>query len=167
MRYARANDGTSVVGYKCDVPCDLLYEFARTGIPVLPGVGQSLGDLSVDYIQSFDIPKQLSSKIQQERDKLDSLNVSPATCSSPFVGLLIPRVTSEGQLKTVGLINTRIDSQEQISIRLTGVPANVKSVMWREMKKKPVRVRLERTADGQCHATIPSLSAWSAGFLEF
>ena len=167
MRYARANDGTSVVGYKCDVPCDLLYEFARTGIPVLPGVGQSLGDLSVDYIQSFDIPKQLSSKIQQERDKLDSLNVSPATCCSPFVGLLIPRVTSEGQLKTVGMINTRIDSQEQISIRLTGVPANVKSVMWREMKKKPVRVRLERTADGQCHVILPSLSAWNAGFLEF
>lgn len=167
MRYARANDGTSVVGYKCDVPCDLLYEFARTGIPVLPGVGQSLGDLSVDYIQSFDIPKQLSSKIQQERDKLDSLNVSPATCCSPFVGLLIPRVTSDGQLRTVALINTRIDSQEQISIRLTGLPADVKSVMWREMKKKPVRVRLERTADGQCHATIPSLSAWSAGFLEF
>jgi hypothetical protein len=167
MRYARANDGTSVVGYKCDVPCDLLYEFARTGIPVLPGVGQSLGDLSVDYIQSFNIPKQLSSKIQQERDHLDSLNVSPATCCSPFVGLLIPRVTSDGQLRTVALINTRIDSQEQISIRLTGLPADVKSVMWREMKKKPVRVRLERTADGQCHATIPSLSAWSAGFLEF
>ena len=131
------------------------------------GVGQSLGDLSVEYIQSFDIPKQLSSQIQLKRDQLDSLEVSPATCCSPFVGLLIPRVTEEGCLKTVGLINTRIDSQEQIRIRLSGVPSDAKSVMWREMKKKPVRVRLERDADGLCYATVPSISAWNAGFLEF
>ena len=166
-RYARANEGTSVVGYKSDVSCDQLYEFARTGIPVLPGVGQSLGDLSVEYIQSFDIPKQLSSQIQLKRDQLDSLAVSPATCCSPFVGLLIPRVTEEGCLKTVGLINTRIDSQEQIRIRLSCVPSDVKSLTWREMKKKPVRVRLERDADGLCYVTVPSLSAWNAGFLEF
>lgn len=162
-RYAAMNEGTLVAGYESETSCDVMYEFARTGIPVLPGVGKSLGSISQDEMTSVVIPKTLSADIQKLRDSYEA----PAVCCSPFVGLLIPRVTEEGCLKTVGLINTRIDSQEQIRIRLSGVPSDAKSVMWREMKMKPVRVRLERDADGLCYVTIPSISAWNAGFLEF
>lgn len=162
-RYAAMNEGTLVAGYESETSCDVMYEFARTGIPVLPGVGKSLGSISQDEMTSVVIPKTLSADIQKLRDSYEA----PAVCCSPFVGLLIPRVTEEGSLKTVGLINTRIDSQEQLRIRLSGVPSDVKFLMWREMKKKPVRVRLERDADGLCYVTIPSISAWNAGFLEF
>ena len=162
-RYAAMNEGTFVTGYESEASCDVMYEFARTGVPVLPGIGKSLGSVAQEEMTGVVIPKTLSADIQKLRDSYEA----PAVCCSPFVGLLIPRITSEGHLRTVGLINTRIDSQEQIRIRLSGVPSDAKSVMWREMKKKPVRVRLERDADGLCYVTIPSISAWNAGFLEF
>ena len=161
-RYAYANEGTSVAGYSSDASCDKLYGFARTAVPVLPGPGVSLGSIPEDAMAQVDIPKQLSADIQKVRDGYQSL----AMCCSPFVGLLIPRVSQDGSLKTVGLVNTRIDSQEGIRIRLSGLPQNVKSVVWHEMKKKPVKLRIER-ADGFCYVVIPEISAWNAGFLEF
>ena len=161
-RYAYANEGTSVTGYSSETSCDKLYEFARTGVPVLPGPGCSIGTITEEAMQEVDIPKQLSSDIQTLREEYPA----PAVCSSPFVGLVIPRIASDGALKTVGVVNTRIDSQEDIRIRLSEVPQNVKHVVWHEMKKKPVRVRLERS-EGFLYAVIPEISAWNAGFLEF
>ena len=109
---------------------------------------------------AVNIPKQLSSDIQKLRDSFDA----PAVCSSPFVGLVIPRVTADGKLKTVGVVNTRIDTQEEIRIRLEGVPAKAK-VTWHELKNKPLRCRVE-SVDGQTYVTIPQIAAWNAGFLE-
>jgi hypothetical protein len=160
MKYALANEGTSVTGYRSSASCDLLYEFARTGVPVLPGTGKSLGEVHQEQIHQVNIPKQLSSDIQKLRDGFDA----PAVCCSPFVGLVIPRVSADGNLRTVGVVNTRIDSQEEIRIRLTGAPAKMTAV-WHELKKKPVRCRTE-VVDGQTYVTIPQISAWNAGFLE-
>ena len=160
MKYARVNEGTTVAGYESSASCDLLYEFARTGVPVLPGVGNSLGEVPVDQILEVNIPKQLSADIQKLRDSLDA----PAVCCSPFVGLVIPRVSAEGSLRTVGVVNTRIDSQEEIKIRLAGVPEKAK-VTWHELKKKPLRCRVE-SVGGQTYVTIPQIAAWNAGFLE-
>lgn len=163
--YARLNDNTYVVGYRGDdVTCEELYAFARIGIPVLPGVGQSLGDLSVEAMQKIDIPKMLSSEIQDVRDNLNSMAVSPALCCSPFVGLIIPRVTADGTLKTVGVVNTRIDVQGPVRIRLQGLPESTGYAVWYEMKKKPVRIRLEKI-DGEIYAVIPEIAPWNAGFL--
>ena len=83
---------------------------------------------------------------------------------SPFVGLVIPRVSADGNLRTVGVVNTRIDSQEEIRIRLAGVPEKAK-VTWHELKKKPLRCRVE-SVDGQTYVMIPQIAAWNAGFLE-
>lgn len=161
-RYAYANEGTSVAGYSSPVACDKLYEFARTAVPVLPGPGCSLGILSEDLLEEPDIPKQLSSDIQALREKYPS----PAMCCSPFVGLIVPRVSADGTLKTVGVMNTRIDVQESVRIRLAGVSDGAEYAVWREMKKKPVRVRIER-ADGFSYVTVPQIASWNAGFLEF
>jgi hypothetical protein len=160
MKYALANEGTTVAGYKSSASCDLLYEFARTGVPVLPGVGASLGEIPLNQIEGVNVPKQLSADIQKLRDSLDA----PAVCCSPFVGLVIPRVSAEGSLRTVGVVNTRIDSQEEIRIRLAGVPEKAK-VTWHELKKKPLRCRVE-SVDGQTYVMIPQIAAWNAGFLE-
>jgi hypothetical protein len=160
MKYGRANEGTSVAGYKTSASCDLLYEFARTGVPVLPGVGTSLGEVQEAQIREVNIPKQLSSDIQKLRDRFDA----PAVCCSPFVGLIIPRVSADGHLKTVGVVNTRIDTQEKIRIRLSGLSSKAK-VIWHELKKKPVRCRVE-VVDDQTYVEIPQIAAWNAGFLE-
>ena len=160
MKYAHVNEGTSVTGYKSTVSCDLLYEFARTGVPVLPGIGHSLGNISEELIRETDIPKTLSADIQEIREDHDA----PAVCCSPFVGLIIPRQTSDGVLRSVGVVNTRIDTQEQVRIRLSGVTKGT-AVFWNEMKKRPVRCRVE-CVGGASYVTIPEISAWNAGFLE-
>lgn len=36
----------------------------------------------------------------------------------------------------------------------------------RQLRKKPVRVRVERS-EGFLYAVIPEIAAWNAGFLEF
>ena len=161
-KYARLNEGTHVVGYRNEGTCQELYDFARTGVPVLPGEGLSLGSLSKEIIQSVDIPKQLSTEIQSLRDTLSA--DSPAVCCSPFVGLLIPRVGDDGTLKTLGLVNTRIDVQGPVKIKIKGLPASAKHMIWNELKKKPLKLRLERTDDG-VYVEIPEIAPWSAGYL--
>ncbi|MBQ8837732.1 MAG: hypothetical protein IJ005_00265 [Bacteroidales bacterium] len=162
--YAGLNEGTFVVGYQNEGDCEELYEFARTGVPVQPGEGRSLGCLSYEFMKTVDVPKQLSEDIQLLRDTL--CISSPAACCSPFVGLLIPRVDADGILKTVGVVNTRIDVQEQVKIRLSSLPEVCRTVYWHELKEKPVRLRLEHDG-GQTYAVIPSIAAWNAGYLSF
>ena len=130
------------------------------------GPGISLGTLSSDFMKNVDIPKMLSSEIQGLRDGLQASNPSPALCCSPFVGLVMPRVTADGTLKTVGVVNTRIDVQGPIRIRLDRIPDSAKRIIWHEMKKKPVRIPMERV-DGSVYAVIPEIAPWNAGFLTF
>lgn len=161
-KYARLNENTRVVGFQSEGTCDELYGFARTGVPVLPGEGLSLGNVSKEMMQGVDIPKQLSTHIQALRDSL-SPN-SPVVCCSPFVGLLIPRVDEAGVLKTLGIVNTRIDVQESIRVRINGLPSSAKHVFWNELKKKPMKLRLERTDDG-VYVVVPKIAPWSAGYI--
>ena len=161
--YARQNENTFVVGFESEGACDALYAFARTGVPVMPGEGCSLGLLTLDFMEKVDINKQLSSDIQNLRNTLDSSAQAPVLCCSPFVGLLIPRVDKDGTLKTVGVVNTRIDTQGQIKIRVS-LPSSEKYVVWRELKKKPVKLRVERS-EGATYVVIPEIAPWSAGFI--
>ena len=162
--YARLNENTHVVGYRNEGTCEELYDFARTGVPVLPGEGSSLGTLSEEMMQSVDIPKQLSTEIQSLRDALSA--DSPAVCCSPFVGLLIPRVGDDRTLKTLGLVNTRIDVQGPVKIQIKSLPASARHMIWNELKKKPLKLRLERADDG-IYVVVPEIAPWSAGFLSF
>ena len=161
-KYARLNEDTHVVGFQSDGTCEELYGFARTAVPVLPGEGCSLGNLSTDFMQQVDIPKQLSTEIQSLRDSL-CLD-SPAVCCSPFVGLLIPRVGEDGKLRTLGLVNTRVDVQGPIRIKIAGLSDKTKYLVWNELKKKPQKLSLERTSNGT-YVVIPEIKAWNAGYL--
>ena len=160
--YARLNENTRVVGYQGDGSCDDLYAFARTGVPVMPGEGVSLGNLTLDFMKGVDIPKMVSTDIQTLRDTLSC--ACPTVCCSPFVGLLIPRVDEDGILKTVGIVNTRIDAQGRIRIKVDGMPDSQKYLVWHEMKKAPVRLPLERDADA-VYVEIPEIAPWNAGFI--
>lgn len=165
--YARANKGTSVVGFSTDADMQALFSFGILGIPVLPGLGDNLGLLTDSELKGVNFYSQPSSEIQKFREQLEAKGKSPALCLSPFIGLVIPRVDSEGALRTLGLVNCRIDSQEAIRFSLPALPSGVSSVVWRELRKDPVNLKIDREGNGVTYVEIPSISAWSAGFLEF
>ena len=162
--YAKANEGTEPVGYEIETSLDRLYEFGRSGIPVLPGIGKSLGTLSAEDLGRLSLCTQRSYEVQDLREELNSRYPSPVVCTAPFVGLLMPRVDKEGHLKTVGVLNTRIDVQEHLRIRLNGIPESMKTVVWYEMKQQPVHLPIEWT-DGQAYVEIPEIAAWNVGYL--
>ena len=79
---------------------------------------------------------------------------------------MIPRIDDEGELRTLGLLNVRIDSQGPVRLRLPSLRRKVRSANWYEMKCEPVRLRIEREGD-DAYVTIPRIGAWNAGFLSF
>lgn len=165
-RYARANRGTLAVGFRADVPTKKFYDFGALGIPILPGVGKSLGTLDDGSLNAVDMFSQPSSDIQALRDRLCLGTDCPAICLSPFIGLVIPRIGEDGSLKTLGIINCRIDDQGPVRFKLPALPASVRTVTWRELRKAPVSLRVERDSDGSAYVEIPEISPWNAGFIE-
>lgn len=166
--YLRIAAGTVPAGFSADrTSCDRLYRFAMTGVPVLPGVGKSLGDLTPKET-AFDVCSVGSKAVQALRDRLDArAGGGPAVLESPFVGMLVPRVRpGDGALAAVALFNTRIDSQEDVALRLRGVPENAKSATWHELRRAPVRLALVRDG-GVVRVRVPAVSAWNAGYLSF
>ena len=129
------------------------------------GIGRSCGELTKNDtgIRRINTP---SKKIQELRDALDiRAGGAPAAVKSPFVGLMLPRVSKkDGALRTVALLNNRIDAQEQIELVLRGVPTGAKAV-WRELRRPPVEVAFVREGD-RVRAVIPGIGAWNAGYLE-
>jgi hypothetical protein len=163
--YAASNRETVPVGFTSKVPVDKLYAFASSGVPVLFGIGRSCGELTEADLK-LDRRRAPSKKVQEMRDMLDRRGgMLPARVTSPFVGLMLPRVSKEdGTLRTVALLNNRIDAQEQVELVLRGVPNGAKAV-WRELRRQPVEVPLVREGSS-VRATIPSIGAWNAGWLE-
>ena len=165
--YARANKGTQAVGFRAGSDNYSLFDFGMLGIPVLPGVGKSLGTLDNEDLQSVDMFAQTSADIQSFREKLCQEVESPVLCCAPFIGLVLPRISEDGTLKTLGLINCRIDQQECILFQLPNIPANIKKAVWYELRKKPVSLPIVRDEDGTAYVEVPSIAAWNAGFVCF
>ncbi len=163
--FARANEGTIPAGFAANnISPRQLYLFGLSGIPVLPGLGKNLGDLSATDLK-LDICKIGSKTVQEFRDQLDArAGGTPAVLESPFVGLLMPHVTPNGTLRTVGLLNTRIDVQGPITLRLRGVPKGAK-IVWREMRRPAKELPITRDGD-LVRVTIPEIGAWNAGYLD-
>ena len=167
--YAEANKGTVPVGYEYEtaVPDHSLYDFGRSGIPVLPGMGKSLGKLSNRDLSRYSFTNQVSTYIQTLREEINDRCPSPAVCCAPFVGLVIPRVSEEnGALKTVGLMNVRIDSQYAVRLRLDGLSKEVKTATWYEMKKKPVRLPIQWEGD-IAYVEVSEIAACNVGYVRF
>ena len=89
-----------------------------------------------------------------------------AVLESPFVGLLVPHVTADGQLKTVALLNVRIDAQGPVSLRLRGISADARHATWHELRRSSLELPL-CFKDGCYHVVIPEISAWNGGYLDF
>lgn len=164
--YARANKGTTVVGFRANENNTTLFEFGIKGVPVLPGVGISLGTLSKNELYAVNIYGQPSSAIQAFRDEMNKKSAAPVLCKSPFVGLVIPRVDASGELRTLGVMNCRIDVQGPIRFELSSLPQDTDRAVWYELKKEPVTLNIQRQ-DGVAFIEIPEIAAWNAGFLKF
>ena len=164
--YAAACTGAFPAGFSSGIPVNELYAFSHTGIPVLFGVGRSYGDLTEADLQLNRCLKT-SREVQYLRDELDKrVGGMVAILESPFVGLLAPHVTVDGQLKTVALLNVRIDAQGPVSLRLRGISADARRATWHELRRPPLELPL-CFEDGCCHVVIPEVSAWNGGYLDF
>jgi hypothetical protein len=163
--YAKTCKETIPVGFTSTVPVDKLYAFASSGVPVLFGIGRACGELTQQDLL-LDRRTASSRKVQELRNALDGRGRTvPALVASPFVGLMLPRVSKkDGKLRTVALLNNRIDAQEQVELVLRGVQDGAKAV-WRELRREPVVVPLVREGSA-ARATIPCIGAWNAGYLE-
>lgn len=165
--YARANRGTQAVGFRSAIGLRSLFEFGLTTLPILTGEGKNLAVLDEDALRRVSIYGQPSAKIQEYRNEISEKYALPVLCQSPFVGQVFPRVTADGALRTVGIINCRIDEQGPIRLSLPALPKDTKKALWREMKKKSVRLKIFRDENDTPYVVVPSIQAWNAGFLEF
>lgn len=164
--YAKSCEGTVPAGFASGASVKKLYAFAQSGVPVLFGPGKVLGALPAADVD-FDRCKESSESVQKLRDMLDArAGGSPAVLESPFVGLMMPRVTADGELRNVALLGLRLDVQGPVRLRLRGVPQSAATAVWREIRREPVVLPVLREG-GVCHVEIPSVGAWNGGYVEF
>ena len=78
------------------------------------------------------------------------------------MGLVLPRVAADGALRTVGLIGTRLDPQEEIAIQLQ---TTAEKAVWRELGVEPIELHIQAAAECRT-VTVPSIGAWNMGYLE-
>ena len=179
--YLADNEGTVPAGFTCPLAVDDMRPLAEDdvrylmGLPVLPGLGTSWGEVSAEP-QVFphlgpvwgairtdrmtEYPKTPSAKIQAIRDGMSGS--APLKLCSPFVGVVFPRVDRQGCVRTVGLIGTRLDAQRNVVLQID-TPCT--RAVWQELDAEPVELGA-RTADGHRRFVIPSVGAWNAGYLK-
>ena len=170
--YRTANAGTEPAGFRCPVSAE--DERPLLGIPVLPGPGVSWGEVSAEnenHVKAVwdefrtdlmpDFRKVPSVGLQRVRDRVSSS--APLKLCSPFVGVVLPRVDADGKVRTVGLVGTRLDPQEDIALQ---VETDSAGAVWHELGVAAKTLEVRET-DGHGRVTIPSLGAWNAGYLEF
>jgi len=168
-RYREACAGTLPAGL--DVPADLprkgVYRYALAGIPVVPGPGIHMGSMTAEDA-TVKIANLTSRDILRMRSEADARAGGrlPVVVEDPTVGLVVPRTTPEGELRSVLMVNCRIDLQKPVSLRLRGVPDGTLRAVWRAFGEAPATLPIRR--DGKdALVAVPALSAWNAGWLGF
>ena len=142
-----------------------LYRYALTGIPVVPGAGKTYGTVPADDLKT-DLSTLSSAKIRDIRRRADERAGGrlPVLVRDPSVALVVPRVTGDGRLKSVMMLNARIDAQRPVTLVLRGVPPDVRQATWRAFHRQAVSLPLRREGGETC-VTLPEISAWNAGWL--
>ena len=110
----------------------------------------------------FGYTTQTSKQIQAHRESIDSLCPSPVLCVAPYIGLMIPRVDCLGCVRTIAFVNTRIDSQYRIKIRIN---SDIDKAVWYEMREKPISLSITNE-NGRSYVEIPEIQPWNCGYIE-
>lgn len=171
--YLRCNAGTLVAGFndKTSITFENLYRYALSGVPVLPSFGSSFGEITDTDIRlvngEFPVAHLTSSAIMAMRREMDGRanGKTPVFVETPTIGLVVPRVMQDGKLKSVAFVNTRIDAQRNIKIRLRGLDPETKTAMWHEMRRDSQHLALEHLGNDEARVVIPEISAWNCGWL--
>ena len=169
-RYRDANRDTVPAGLDApsDLPLDNVYTYALAGVPVVPGTGRTFGVLTADdaALHLCSCTSQDLLRIRAEADERAGHRL-PVVVEAPSIGLVVPRVSPAGALRTVLLLNARIEAQKPLPLRLRPGSAGIlpAAAVWRAFGEKPVTLPLRR--DGaDALITLPALQPWSAGWLE-
>lgn len=168
--YRDANRNTAPAGLDAppDLPLDNVYTYALAGVPVVPGTGRTFGVLTADdaALHLCSCTSQDLLRIRAEADERAGHRL-PVVVEAPSIGLVVPRVSPDGALRTVLLLNARIEAQKPLPLRLRPGSAGIlpAAAVWRAIGEPPVTLPLRR--DGaDALVTLPALQPWSAGWLE-
>lgn len=89
----------------------------------------------------------------------------PAVPEEPAQLLLVPRVTADGKLRSVTVLNTVIGPQKPFVLRLRGVADGVTGAEWCVPSHAPLRVELRRTGN-EVLVSLPEIAAWDTGWVK-
>ena len=89
----------------------------------------------------------------------------PAMPLDPNQCLIVPRITREGTLRTVTILNTTIGVHAPFKLRLRNIPAGA-GIFWCAPQKSPIKLEAV-TDNGNADVTIPEIAAWDIGYLAF
>lgn len=82
---------------------------------------------------------------------------------SPVMAWVQPRVSPDGRLRTVAVLNASIDVQEPVRVRLRGVPEGA-SVEWRPLHGAAKALAQFREG-AEVSVELPAIPAWDCGYL--
>ena len=170
-RYRDANLGTVPAGLEApsDLPLDGVYAYALAGVPVVPGPSRALGAMTPEdaNLKICSCSSRALARLRAEADARAGGRL-PVVVEGPSVGLVVPRVAPDGALRTVLLLNARIDAQKPLTLRLRNLAVSGEAqnqAVWRAIGEPPATLPLRRDG-GDTLVEIPALGAWSAGWLE-
>ena len=126
------------------------YEGAEGGrIVVIPGF-------------SFSIPNAERVAITEAIDWA-SRNTMPVVMESMAQAVVVPRITADGSLRSVAVLNTTISEQPATTLRLRGCKDATRFV-WHSVGERGKKLRYERDGDDVI-VTIPPQQGWYMGWL--
>ena len=89
----------------------------------------------------------------------------PVLFEDPALAVVLPRVFANGSFASAVIVNTRIEEQAPVRLRLRGFGSD--AALWYPLwSGSPVRLPVVREAKtGDALVTLPAVGAWSGGFL--
>ena len=170
-RYRDANRDTVPAGLDVPpaLPLDGVYTYGLAGVPVVPGTGRTFGVLTAADagLKICSCSSRALSQLRAEADARSGGQL-PVVVEEPSVGLVVPRVAPDGALRTVLLLNARIEAQKPLPLRLRSLAVSGEAreqAVWHALGEPPAVLPLRPDGAGFL-VEIPALGAWSAGWLE-
>lgn len=147
------------------------WEETCSGIPLINGPGRRLGDYA-EFVRSnggkLDVSVASTEEIIGRSRLADQVagGKLPVILMDPMVAFVMPRLTSEGELRTIVVINATIGRTEPTRLRLRSIPVWAKRGMWWALDATAMELPLMRDGNDTI-VVLPSIDGWSGGWLGF
>ncbi|MBR5484395.1 MAG: hypothetical protein IKV18_06820 [Alistipes sp.] len=92
-----------------------------------------------------------------------SRNTMPVVLESMAQAVVVPRITADGSLRSVAVLNTTISEQPATTLRLRGC-SDAKRFVWHSVGERGKKLRYERDGEDVV-VTIPPQQGWYMGWL--